>query len=282
MTGGSTATAFVEATDESGPLNKVAVLYNDGVNNFKFKVLTNAGGNLWTAQLTGLARPPEIIGEARDAAGNVGISANKAVNFTAITDNSKPSVVIDSPLAGGVFTLGQDVRARYKCSDAGGVKTCVGDVPVGSLVGTSTVGEHTFSVVATDLAGNVVTKTVKYFVHFGFLGFFTPVDNQPTLNSVKAGNTVPLKWKLRNAAGGEITSLDVVLSVSSQTIKCPSSPVDAIEEVVQPALTPLRYDTSAMQYVYTWQTQKTWAGTCRRVFVAFTDGTDAQADFILK
>lgn len=283
MTGGSTATAFVVASDESGPLNKVAVLYNDSVHNFRYKELTNAGGNLWTGTLTGLSRPPEIIAEARDQSGNVGVAANKAVNFTAITDTSKPSIVIDSPLAGAVFTLGQDVRARYKCSDAGGVKSCTGDVPVGAPIATSPVGTHTFTVAAEDLRGNTVTKTVTYFVHFAFLGFFQPVDNQPTLNSVKAGNTIPIKWKLQNASGGEITSLDVVLSVTSKQIPCVSgAPLDAIEQTVSPTLEPLKYDSVAKQYVYNWQTLKTWAGTCRRVFVAFTDGTDVQADFILK
>jgi hypothetical protein len=284
MTGGSTATAFVVATDESGPLNKVAVLYNDGVNNFKFKQLTNAGGNLWTAPLTGLAGPPEIIGEARDGSGNVGIAANKAVNFTAITDNSKPTIVIDSPLAGGVFTLGQQVRARYTCSDAGAVGSCVGTVPVGAFIDTSSVGTHTFSVTATDLTGNRVEKTVEYFVGFAFLGFFQPVDNPPTINTVNAGSTVPLKWKLRNAAGAEITSLDVVLSVTSREIPCATgAPLDAIEQTVAPTLIPLKYDTVGMQYVYTWQTDTAWVGKCRRVFVAFSDGSDPRfADFKFK
>jgi hypothetical protein len=284
MTGGSTAIAFVEASDESGPLNKVAVLYNDGVHNFKYQQLSPAGGNLFTATLTGLSRPPEIIGEARDGSGNVGIAANKAVNYsTALTDKSAPSIRIDSPVAGGVFTLGQQVKARYKCSDPGGVKSCIGTVPVGALVDTSSVGDHTFTVTATDLSNNTVTKEVSYSVHFAFLGFFPPVDNPPVINTVKAGNSVPLKWKLQNSAGAEITSLDVVLSVSSQQIPCVGGPLDQIEQTVSPTLVPLKYDSVAMQYVYTWQTQKAWAGTCRRIFVAFSDDSDPVfADFMFK
>ena len=29
-----------------------------------------------------------------------------------------------------------------------------------------------------------------------FDGFFAPVDNQPTINKAKAGQTIPMKWKL--------------------------------------------------------------------------------------
>ncbi len=29
-----------------------------------------------------------------------------------------------------------------------------------------------------------------------FDGFFAPVDNQPTINKAKAGQTIPMKWRL--------------------------------------------------------------------------------------
>jgi hypothetical protein len=282
MTSGSAATVFVRATDESGPLNKVAVLYNDGVNNFKYQELSLVSGDLWTASVSGLAGPPEVIGEARDGSGNVGIAANKAVNYTAITDTANPSIVIDSPLAGGVFTLGQQVRARYACSDAGGVASCTGPVAVDNFIDTSSVGTKTFTVNATDLNGNTATKSVTYAVRFSFLGFLQPVDNLPTLNTAKPGSTIPLKWKLQNSSGVDTTSLEAVTSISSKEVKCPSATVDAIETTVPASLFPLKYDAVAKQYIYNWQTDKAWGGKCRRVFVAFSDGTYQAADFQFK
>jgi hypothetical protein len=282
MTGPASARLFVRVTDESGQLNKVAALYNDGVNNFKFKQLTLVSGDLWTADVSGLAGPPEVIGEARDGAGNVGFSANKAVNFTAVTDGSPPEIAIESPLPGAVFTIGQLIPADYNCSDDGGVESCVGDVAKGENVDTASAGPKTFTVTAEDLSGNPASKAVSYSVRYGFVGFFQPVDNLPVLNSLKAGTTVPLKWKLQTATGQEITTLEAVTSVTSKPIKCPAATTDPVESIVPAALTPLKYDPVVKQYVYTWTTAKAWAGTCRELFVGFRDGTYKSARFQLK
>jgi hypothetical protein len=117
------------------------------------------------------------------------------------------------------------------------VASCTGAPLVDGFLDTRTVGTHTFRVTATDLAGNQTTKTVTYFVRFAFDGFKPPVDNPPTVNITKAGSTIPLKWRLKNASG---------------------------------------------QFIYTWRTQKAWAGTCWRVSVALSDDTVRTADFKIK
>jgi hypothetical protein len=282
MTGSTSALIFVRVTDISSALNKVAALYNDGVNNFKFVELNHVSGDLYTKEVFGLAGPPEVIGEARGSDGDVGFSANKAVNFTAITDNGDPEITIASPLPSAVFTVGQAVPADYHCSDEGGIAGCDGDVANGVNIDTATVGSKSFTVDAEDLTGNDASKSVSYVVHYSFLGFFHPVDNLPVLNSVKAGSAIPLKWKLQGAGGTEVTTLDAVTSVSSKAIKCPAATVDPIESTVPASLTPLKYDAAAKQYVYTWQTQKGWAGTCREVFIGFMDGTHKSARFQFK
>jgi hypothetical protein len=59
-------------------------------------------------------------------------------------------------------------------------------------------------------------------------------------------------------------------------------PSDQIEETTTEGLVPLRYDATTNQFIYTWRTQKAWAGTCWRVSVALSDDTVRTADLKIK
>jgi hypothetical protein len=101
---------------------------------------------------------------ATDVAGRV--ESTQLVAFKA--DSDLPTANVTRPKDGSDFKLGQVVKANYKCTDKGkqsGVASCVGDVPKGSPIDTSSVGDHTFTVTATDNAGNVRTVTTHYHVH---------------------------------------------------------------------------------------------------------------------
>ena len=50
----------------------------------------------------------------------------------------------------------------------------------GHAIDTSTVGDHTFTVIATDKAGNVASVTHHYHVHYAWSGFFNQVANSST------------------------------------------------------------------------------------------------------
>jgi hypothetical protein len=75
-------------------------------------------------------------------------------------DATPPRVVIATPAPGAVYAQGQAVVADYRCDE----RMCVGPVPDGGLVPTATPGVQSFSVTATDRAGNMVTVQRDYTV----------------------------------------------------------------------------------------------------------------------
>jgi hypothetical protein len=112
---------------------------------------------------------------------------------------------------------------------------------------------------------------------YAFTGFFQPVDNPPTRNTVKAGSAVPVKFSL---GGNQGMSIFAAGSPASQTIQCDTSaPISAIEQTVTAGVSSLSYDASSDQYTYIWKTQKSWGNTCRRLVLTLNDGTVTTADF---
>jgi hypothetical protein len=129
---------------------------------------------------------------------------------------------------------------------------------------------------------NAATKTVHINVNYTFVGFLQPIDNLPTLNSVKAGQTIPVKWQLKDAAGNLISDLGSLAQngLTSGSVACGSAPVDVVEELSAPGSTVFRFDGT--QFIYNWQTSKSWAGGCRTLQVRLSDGTSYYAQFTFK
>jgi hypothetical protein len=78
-----------------------------------------------------------------------------------------PQITITSPANGASYTLGSTVLAAYRCGEGGitsPIATCNGTVANGQPIDTSSTGTKSFTVTATDKAGNQTTKTVKYTV----------------------------------------------------------------------------------------------------------------------
>ncbi|HEX5041663.1 MAG TPA: Ig-like domain repeat protein [Candidatus Polarisedimenticolaceae bacterium] len=110
---------------------------------------------------------------------------------------------------------------------------------------------------------------------YTFLGFFAPVENLPVLNTGKAGRTIPVKWQLKDAAGAYVTSLSTVVNnpLQYRQISCDSSaPQDPLPADTSGS-SGLRYDASANQFVFTWQTSSSFAGKCYELLLDLSDGT---------
>jgi Tol biopolymer transport system component len=232
-----------------------------------------------SAQLTVSAEGVNNVScTAIDSAGNSGAAAGSSNTATVQIDTVAPAILITLPANGGTYTLNTAVASNYSCSDAtSGVAACVGPVANGANFSTSPVSAHAFTVNATDVAGNQAQATNNYNIIYNFSGFSPPVDNLPTLNVVKAGSAVPVKFSL---SGNQGLSIFEAGYPKSQTIPCDSTaPVDGIEETATAGSSGLSYDASVDQYVYVWKTEKAWAGTCRQLVVKLNDGTSHQANF---
>jgi len=144
--------------------------------------------------------------------------------------------------------------------------------------GTFNVGSTTVTCTAQDSHGNQASHTFTVTVSYAFTGFFQPVDNSPTLNSVKAGSAVPVKFGLGGNQGMGIFQSNP----ASGVIACGATDGDAIEETYTAGSSSLQYDPGSNQYIYVWKTEKSWVGQCRILQVRLKDGTSKTALFKFK
>ena len=82
-----------------------------------------------------------------------------------VLDLTAPVIAITRPAHGAVFGVGQVVLADFTCTDdQPGPVDCDGPVDDGEAIDTTTPGAHTFTVTASDGAGNDATVTHIYTV----------------------------------------------------------------------------------------------------------------------
>jgi lysophospholipase L1-like esterase len=86
-----------------------------------------------------------------------------------VLDVTAPTIELVAPEDGAVYEHHEEVLADYTCTDEDGGSGiapgyCEGTVVDGGAIDTSTLGEHTFTVTATDRAGNSDSVTHTYTV----------------------------------------------------------------------------------------------------------------------
>ena len=111
---------------------------------------------------------------------------------------------------------------------------------------------------------------------FDFEGFYTPVEPEPTLNTVKAGSAVPLKFTVGGDKGLAVIAAGYPVS---QSLACDQLDPSGQLVPTNPAGVGLSYDPMTDQYTYVWKTEKGWAGSCRAFSLQLVDGTEHMAVF---
>ena len=81
-----------------------------------------------------------------------------------VVDTVPPTIALTTPADGAIYRQGASIAADYSCDDNEAVDSCVGDVPSGDPIDTSSLGSHSFTVTAEDTAGNRTVVTHSYYV----------------------------------------------------------------------------------------------------------------------
>ncbi len=209
-----------------------------------------------------------------DLAGNV--EATRSATFD--VDATKPTILIGVPAEGGQYLLDSTVAADFECADnLSGVAACVGTAADGASIDTSSVGFKTFTVDATDVAGNTETASRTYNVHWPFSGFLRPIDGSK-VNVAEPGSAVPVKFDLGGNRGLAIFADGYP---KSEKVTCVNSlPTDPVEETATAGASTLTYGDG--HYIYVWKTEKSWKNTCRELIVKLSDNRTYRASFRFK
>jgi dipeptidyl aminopeptidase/acylaminoacyl peptidase len=200
------------------------------------------------------------------AVDQAGHSRQVTATYTVVATRP-PSIALDAPADGATFTLGSTVLAAYSCQSGSmaQVTSCSGDVSSGAAIDTASVGAKTFTVHAADEGGRTGTLTHAYSVVYAFVGFGAPVSSTGSLNDVKAGDSVPLKFSLAGDHG-----LSVVRGTTWRLASCTDWSFLGGSLAGQGRLS---YTASTDRYLDAVSTDRGWKGTCRVLDLDLDDGT---------
>jgi uncharacterized repeat protein (TIGR01451 family) len=216
---------------------------------------------------------------ATDAAGN---SVN-AVQTITVIDNTPPTISCPANVTAYLPLNSTAVSMVVNYPGASASDNCGGSVGVAYSQNSGTVfpvGSTTITATATDNHGNTASCQFTVTVLYDFTGFFAPVDNLPVVNSMKAGQAVPVKFSLSGNKGLNIFAAG---SPSSVQINCVNGdPVAPVEETVTAGSSSLSYTAGSDQYIYVWKTDSAWKNTCRQLNITLNDGSTYSAKFTFK
>jgi hypothetical protein len=185
-------------------------------------------------------------------------------------DVTPPEVGVTGVADAAVYPLGSVPVASCTASDA---TSGLDGPPTVQVTGGPTVGFFTATCRATDMAGSTASAHAGYQVTYVFSGFTGPLANPPTVNPLNAGSSVPIKF---NLAGFQGLGIFAAGSPRIQTTNCTTGAAIG-SPITTTASQPLDYDQAQASYVYSWKTQKNWAGSCGRLDVILIDGTTHSA-----
>jgi hypothetical protein len=261
----------LEATSSSGAVASYSAAAADNVDGSDAVSCTPASGSTFALGTT------SVSCSSSDAAGNTA-TGSFSVH---VVDTTPPRLQLPAGFTTGPTSVaGAPVTYTASATDVVDGSDPVACTPASGA--TFGFGTTIVSCSSTDAAGNTATGTFNVTITgLTFSGFYQPVDNAPIVNTVKSGATVPVKWSL-SATGNEVSSLSAVAAgyPKAVSVSCATGVTYDAIDATSTGGTSLRYDSTAHQYVYNWQSpaQK---GTCWRLDIKLVDGTVDSALFKL-
>jgi len=211
-----------------------------------------------------------VFYRSTDNVGNVEATKEVAIKI----DKTAPAIVINVPIDDEAYLLNATVLADWSATDSiSGIADETGTVPSGGAIETATVGTKTFSVAATDNAGNTASETVIYQVVYNKTGFLPPIKEAPLQSDFKSGRAVPAKFQLTDANGNCLST--AVAYFMYQLVISGETYGDLEEGVSRSEATEgnlFRYDPEACQYIFNWDIKGFSPGTYN-IFADLDDGT---------
>lgn len=156
---------------------------------------------------------------------------------------------------------------------------------------TSRVGVGTVEFTGSDEAGNRTTVGCEFVVRYVFEGFLPPLHGGRIPNIAKAGQTIPLSWRLTDASGAPVTDLTKA-TVTAEQVTCPRPDGEDPRTSRKAARSRTQRDRSRTQrersrpehersrlhhigggfYLLTWKTDREYARTCQRMRLDLGEG----------
>ena len=273
--GAGTATGTVTFKDGATPLG-TGTLNGAGVATFATAALS-VGHHTITAVYGGDAsfnastsNTVDQVVQKADTATTLASSANpsafgQSVTFTAIVTVVAPGA--GTPTGTVTFTEGATTLGTGTVNGAGVATFTTAALAAGSHYITATFsGDGSFN--------GSTSPVLKQDIKYTFAGFFSPVDNLPIVNSAKAAQAIPVKWRLSDFAGAGVSDPGSFLGLTSYVVACgdwTGLASDAVPEIAA--------GSSGLQYLgdgnwqFNWKTPKDYANQCRIARVALKDGT---------
>lgn len=254
---------------------------DEGVSPSTFgSIVTTAG---LSVRITDAANPDGVLIEV-GAEGTDAQAELLLCGFTVLLDPGTLTVVTC-----GSVTI--DVSAGGASILLGGGLTIVG-IPAGGVARVSESDDGSFAVENLGPAGSAeLTVTVdgtSTILEGGestsveaweFIGFAAPVDPLPTLNRVRAGQAVPLRWSLVDATGAPVLDLQSVRLWSTSLDCGAGASVDVVEEVFAGGSGLLNLGGGS--YQLGWKTWSSYANSCRVLHLDIGDGVTHDAHFMI-
>ena len=195
------------------------------------------------------------------------IPGNSEADKTLVIKIDKTAPTLTMPILASSYTFDGTVTLNFSTSDGvSGVGSSQATfngstVTSGTTVTLTKAGTNTFTLTATDEAGNTASRSKSFSALYNFIGFL-----QPTLYDgsrvFKLGSTVPVKFQLTDATGVVVSTAIGTVTVQQFSGSAPvNDPLDGVSSGGSNSGDFFRYDSTSSQYIFNLSTQPLPTGT---------------------